>query len=183
MNTFNAEALEYEELYENRTQRALDAEPRFEVVTGGGLDARARAGVSSQFLARVKMVVAGAVLIFALGSMRVALTSLTVSQLTSNAQMREQITSYETSNDNLRVERSLMASATRIDRIAAQNYGMVNAASYDVIVLETEEEASAEEVAEADAAADEEAEAAVEAEAPAADHNSTLDTAQLAADL
>ena len=140
MSTYGNEALEYEVMAQNRSARNLEPQPSFEVVTGGGLDARARAGVSSEFLARVKMVIAAAILIFVLGTLRVALTSMTVAQLSANAQMREEISNYTTNNDNLRVERSLMSSAARIDRIATQNYGMVYPASYDVIVLDSDED-------------------------------------------
>lgn len=160
MNMYGAEAIEFEEQLESRPMRQPESHPAFEVVTGGGLDSRVRAGVSSEFLARVKAVVAGAVIIFVLGTLRVALTSLTVAQLSSNAQVREEIMSFETTNDNLRVERSLMASATRIDRIATQNYGMIAPASFDVIIIEPEAEAE-----EAEAATDE----AVEGETSAED--------------
>ena len=81
----------------------------------------------------------------------------------SPAWVREQIEDFETTNNNLRVERSLMSSATRIDRIATQNYGMVPAASFDVIVIDNGEEA------EAEAEVESEAEVAPEAEAPAED--------------
>lgn len=161
MRTANAQAFELEEMLESRPERELGAEPRFEVVEGGGLDAHVRAGVSSEFLARVKMVVAAAVMLFILGTFRVALTSATVAQLSSNVEVREQIEDFETTNNNLRVERSLMSSATRIDRIATQNYGMVPAASFDVIVIDNGEEAEAE--------VESEAEVAPEAEAPAED--------------
>jgi cell division protein FtsL len=165
MNMYGAEAIEFEEQLESRPMRQPESHPAFEVVTGGGLDSRVRAGVSSEFLARVKAVVAGAVIIFVLGTLRVALTSLTVAQLSSNAQVREEIMSFETTNDNLRVERSLMASATRIDRIATQNYGMIAPASFDVIIIEPEAEAEEAEAATDEAATDE----AVEGETSAED--------------
>lgn len=165
MNMYGAEAIEFEEQLESRPMRQPESHPAFEVVTGGGLDSRVRAGVSSEFLARVKAVVAGAVIIFVLGTLRVALTSLTVAQLSSNAQVREEIMSFETTNDNLRVERSLMASATRIDRIATQNYGMIAPASFDVIIIEPEAEAEEAEAATDETAADE----AVEGETSAED--------------
>lgn len=151
MRSAAAQAIGREEMLESRPGRGFGTEPQFEVVEGGGLDLRVRAGVSSEFLARVKAAVMVAVVLFALGTLRVALTSETVAQLSSNAQARDQIESFETSNNNLRVERSLLASATRIDRIATQNYGMVAASSYDSIIIEPEigdeEEPAAEETA------------------------------------
>ena len=64
MRTAAAEAIEFEEMISGSPARQLETDSRFEVVTGGGLDARVRAGVSSEFLARVKMVIAAAVLLF-----------------------------------------------------------------------------------------------------------------------
>ena len=150
MRTANAQAFELEEMLESRPERELGAEPRFEVVEGGGLDAHVRAGVSSEFLARVKMVVAAAVMLFILGTFRVALTSATVAQLSSNVEVREQIEDFETTNNNLRVERSLMSSA------------MVPAESFDVIVIDNGEEAEAEVEPEAEVAPEAEAEAPAE---------------------
>lgn len=194
MNMYGSEALEYEEMIRTRPARSTESQPSFEVVSGGGLDARVRAGVSSEFLARVKMVVAAAVLLFVLGSLRVALTSMTVAQLSANAEMREQISDFITNNDNLRVERSLMSSAGRIDRIAVQNYGMVVPASYDVIVLDTAEdeelaeeaveEEAVEEASEEEIEAESEAEPEVEPEADAeVEDDTTFDATQLAAGL
>ena len=193
MKTIGAEAIELEQALEARPSRVLEGQPAFEVVSGGGLDARVRAGVSSEFLARAKAVIAGAVLIFALGSMRVALTSATVSQLSENAQMRAQISTFETNNDSLRVERSLMASSSRIDRIATENYGMVAASSFDVIVIEHEgegEEAAAEEAAAEEATAEEAAAEEAMAEETAAPEEAapeealpSIDPTQLAAGL
>lgn len=155
MRSSAAHAIEREEMLESRPERGLGMEPQFELVEGGGLDVRVRAGVSPEFLARVRMVVMATIVLFILGSLRVALTSATVAQLSSNAQARDQIETFETSNDSLRVERSLMASSTRIDRIATQNYGMVAASSYDSIVIEPEAEAAAEGAEEAEAASGE----------------------------
>ena len=99
--------------------------PSFEVVSGGGLDARARRGVAPEFLARVKAVVACALVFFALGACRVALTSAAVAALQGNATLKTQITEAKTTNDSLMVERSALSSNARISRIATQNLGMV----------------------------------------------------------
>ena len=97
----------------------------FEVVSGGGLDARARQGVSPQFLARVRAVLLVAALFFAVNLARVALASATVSVLQANSDLTTQISEAETLSSNLRVERSVLSSNARISRIATQNYGMV----------------------------------------------------------
>ena len=96
----------------------------FEVVPGGGLDADARRGVSSQFIQRVKLIVVAAALFLTLGVVRVGISTATVSTLQSNNAIRNEMRATTATNDSLRVSRSLLASTTRIERIATQNYGM-----------------------------------------------------------
>ena len=102
-----------------------ESRPSFEVVSGGGLDARARAGVSPQFVARVRTVVIAAAVLILLGMARVALSAATVGLLQSNSDLATQISEAQTLNEQLRVERSVLSSNARISRIATQNYGMV----------------------------------------------------------
>lgn len=109
--------------------------PSFEVVSGGGLDARARRGVAPEFLARVKAVVACALVFFALGACRVALTSAAVAALQGNATLKTQITEAKTTNDNLMVERSALSSNARISRIATQNLGMVLSTDTETVTI------------------------------------------------
>lgn len=109
--------------------------PSFEVVSGGGLDARARRGVAPEFLARVKAVVACALVFFALGACRVALTSAAVAALQGNATLKTQITEAKTTNDSLMVERSALSSNARISRIATQNLGMVLSTDTETVTI------------------------------------------------
>lgn len=109
--------------------------PSFEVVSGGGLDARARRGVAPEFLARVKAVVACALVFFVLGACRVALTSAAVAALQGNATLKTQITEAKTTNDNLMVERSALSSNARISRIATQNLGMVLSTDTETVTI------------------------------------------------
>ena len=129
--------------------------PSFEVVSGGGLDARARRGVAPEFLARVKAVVACALVFFALGACRVALTSAAVAALQGNATLKTQITEAKTTNDNLMVERSALSSNARINRIATQNLGMVLSTDTETVTI----------VAAADAAASDEVAAQADGDA------------------
>lgn len=108
----------------------------FEVVTGGGLDARVREGVSHQFFRRVCAVLAVAAVLFVLGAARVALTAGTSALLAQNADLKSQITEAETLNDDLKITRSVLSSNSRIARIATQNLGMVLASNREVITLE-----------------------------------------------
>ena len=99
--------------------------PSFEVVSGGGLDARVRQGVSREFLTRVRAVVLIAALFFAVNLARVALSAATVSVLQANSDLTSQISEAQTLSSNLKIERSVLSSNARISRIATQNYGMV----------------------------------------------------------
>lgn len=112
---------------EPRRRERVSQEPRrsFEVVPGGGLDARARRGVSPQFVARVRAALAVAALVIALGLVRVVLSSATVSLLEQNAALAEEIETAQALSTDLRIERSVLSSNARISRIATQNYGMV----------------------------------------------------------
>lgn len=105
-------------------RRQTSARPSFEVVTGGGLDAHARRGVSSQFVSAVVMAVLAFALVFAVGVGRVAISTMTVSKLQANNEVRVTMRQMTTENDNLRISRSLLSSNTRIEKIATQNYGM-----------------------------------------------------------
>lgn len=116
--------------------------PSFEVVSGGGLDARARRGVAPEFLARVKAVVACALVFFALGACRVALTSAAVAALQGNATLKTQITEAKTTNDSLMVERSALSSNARISRIATQNLGMVLSTDTETVTIGAADAAS-----------------------------------------
>lgn len=107
-----------------RERSEQQARPSFEVVSGGGLDARARAGVSPAFVARVRAVVAVAAVLIVLGMGRVALSAATVTLMQSNATLNEQISEAQTSNEELMIERSVLSGNARITRIATQNYGM-----------------------------------------------------------
>lgn len=126
--------------------------PSFEVVSGGGLDARARRGVAPEFLARVKAVVACALVFFALGACRVALTSAAVAALQGNATLKTQITEAKTTNDSLMIERSALSSNARISRIATQNLGMVLSTDTETVTIGAADAASAD--ATQDASAD-----------------------------
>ena len=115
-----ARAIQFEHEY------APEQSPRtsFEVVPGGGLDADARRGVSSQFIQRVKLIAVAAALFLTLGVVRIGISTATVSTLQANNVIRNEMRATTATNDSLRVSRSLLASTTRIERIATQNYGM-----------------------------------------------------------
>ena len=121
-----------------RERREAQSAPSFEVVSGGGLDARARAGVSPQFVARVRAVVLVAAALIVLGMARVALSSATVSLLSANSELSAQVEETQSINEQLRIQRSALASNSRISRIATQNYGMVLSGDFVAIDLDAE---------------------------------------------
>ena len=106
--------------YARERERAAE----LDVVRGGGIDARVRQGVSHRFVTIASYVMATVALLVALGVCRVALTTVTVSQLRSNVSLRSSIETAQKVNADLRIERSVLSSSSRICRIAEQNYGM-----------------------------------------------------------
>lgn len=137
-----------ERAWERTSQQSRSS---FEVVSGGGLDARARQGVSHEFLARFRAVVLVAAFFLALNLVRVAISAATVSVLQANADLTTQISEAETLSSNLRIERSVLSSNARISRIATQNYGMVLPSERVTVVFD---DPAAEEAPAADAHGD-----------------------------
>lgn len=123
------------DVVEGRHPRQDRGRAPFEVVEGGGLDARAREGVSRAFVQRLRAFVAVASLFVALGACRVLLTSATVGILQQNVALEEGIDDARALNGDLKIERSVLSSSTRIDRIATQNYGMVYPTSTDSVTI------------------------------------------------
>ncbi len=105
------------------------ARPSFEVVEGAGLDAQVRRGVSASFLARIRIAAVVAVILAVISIARVGVFAATVSVLSENTTMRSDLKEARSTEDELKIERSVLSSSSRIDRIATQNYGMVRADS------------------------------------------------------
>ena len=138
-----SEAYSVETAERRRERLERQAAPSFEVVTGGGLDARARAGVSATFVARVRAVLAVAAVLIVLGMARVGIAAATVSLLSSNSALSTQIEEVSSLNEQLRVQRSVLSSNARITRIATQNYGMVLTGDAVTVDLGSTDEAEA----------------------------------------
>ena len=124
MARYRSEAVARTTQFEHEYAPEQSTRTSFEVVPGGGLDADARRGVSSQFIQRVKFIAVAAVLFLMLGVVRIGISTATVSTLQSNNVIRNEMRATTVTNDSLRISRSLLASTTRIERIATQNYGM-----------------------------------------------------------
>ena len=124
MARYGSEAVARTTQFEHEYAPEQSTRLSFEVVPGGGLDADARRGVSSQFIQRVKLIAVAAALFLTLGVVRIGISTATVSTLQSNNVIRNEMRATTATNDSLRVSRSLLASTTRIERIATQNYGM-----------------------------------------------------------
>ena len=124
MARYGLEAVARTTQFEHEYAPEQSTRSSFEVVPGGGLDADARRGVSSQFIQRVKLIAVAAALFLTLGVVRIGISTATVSTLQANNVIRNEMRATTATNDSLRVSRSLLASTTRIERIATQNYGM-----------------------------------------------------------
>lgn len=124
MARYGSEAVARTTQFEHEYAPEQSTRTSFEVVPGGGLDADARRGVSSQFIQRVKLIAVAAALFLTLGVVRIGISTATVSTLQANNIIRNEMRATTATNDSLRVSRSLLASTTRIERIATQNYGM-----------------------------------------------------------
>ena len=149
--------------------RAFEQEverPSLEVLPGGGLDARVRRGVSAEFLSKVARVLAVAAVFIALGFVRVCVSSATVAALTENSSLRAQVNDAKNLNDELKIERAVLSSNSRIARIATQNYGMV--LSNDAVSVAVGEAAQAEAAEQAAAEASEAARAQADADSQSA---------------
>ena len=123
-------------------QRRPAPQPSFQVLPGGGLDARVRRGVDPQFVAHLRLCVLAVVLLVAIGGVRVALSAATVSSLETTSSLRSEISDAKDLNSELQIERSVDASAQRIIRIATENYGMVLATNVDSISIGSAQQAS-----------------------------------------
>lgn len=127
----------------------------FETIEGAGLDARERAGVSRQVLSTLKVLAAIAAVFMVLSAARVGVFTYAATILSQNSTMRSELKEARSLQDDLRVQRSVLSSASRIDRIATQSYGMVLAG--DPVKLaagDAEAAAAAEAEAETSASAD-----------------------------
>ena len=125
---------------ERRWDYEVAERPAFDVVEGGGIDARVRRGVTPDFIVYVRLAMVAIAVFVILGAGRVALTTATVTCLQSNLEMQANIEAAEAANSSLRIERSVLSNTTRITRIATQNYGMVYATEHDRVSLPTEAE-------------------------------------------
>lgn len=124
MARYGSEAVARTTQFEHEYAPEQSTRTSFEVVPGGGLDADARRGVSSQFIQRIKIFSVAAALFLTFGVVRIGISTATVSTLQSNNVIRNEMRATTVTNDSLRISRSLLASTTRIERIATQNYGM-----------------------------------------------------------
>lgn len=157
-----SEAYNWESTEREQQRQERQARPSFEVVTGDGLDARARRGIAPVVLARFKAVLVATVLLVALGAARVSLTVATVDMMQGTSELKTELSEAKTLSQELHVEQSVLSSNSRIARIVTQNYGMVlatDALTVDVSATDDADEAAAADVADAttDAAATDEA--------------------------
>ncbi|MBF0911712.1 MAG: cell division protein FtsL, partial [Atopobiaceae bacterium] len=109
MARYGSEAIARTTQNEFEYARQESTRASFEVIPGGGLDADARRGVSSQFIQRIKIVAVAAALFLTLGVVRIGISTATVSTLQSNNVIRNEMRETSAANDSLRISRSLLA--------------------------------------------------------------------------
>ena len=110
---------------------------------GGTSVARPHVDPMADLFTLVKAVIVLTAMLFVLGGARVALTAQTVSVLKEVSVAEATLDSAYDTRTELRVERSALSSADRIQRIATENYGMVYASEVETLVLPQASETSA----------------------------------------
>ena len=110
---------------------------------GGASVVRPHVDPMADLFALVKAVIVLTAMLFVLGGARVALTAQTVSVLKEVSVAEATLDSAYDTRTELRVERSALSSADRIQRIATENYGMVYASEVETLVLPQASETSA----------------------------------------
>ena len=103
MARYGSEAVARTTQFEHEYAPEQSTRTSFEVVPGGGLDADARRGVSSQFIQRVKLIAVAAALFLTLGVVRIGISTATVSTLQANNVIRNEMRATTATNDSLRV--------------------------------------------------------------------------------
>lgn len=111
--------------------------PHFEVLSGSGLDAAARRGVSARFVQMAKLAALLICTLCLLSCVRVALTTLTVGSLSNSAKLSAKLVQKQELVNDLKVQRSVLSSATRVITIATENYGMERASHVEDLALTT----------------------------------------------
>lgn len=119
--------LDGSQAYEVRSRRSLS-------VHEGGVGTRAGRETSAS-AALVRAIVAITLLFAAIGAARVLLTVKTVGLLQEVNSVEAAVDTARDTSTELKMERSVLTSADRIQRIATENYGMVYASEVDTIVL------------------------------------------------
>ena len=126
----------------------------FEVVEGAGLDHLERRGVSPQFIANLKLAAAVCVALVVLCIARIGVYSMAAGTLASNESMRSELKQTVSLEDDLRIQRSVLSSTQRIDRIATQSYGMVAANGAEKLSVSDSADTTSEDTGTADEATD-----------------------------
>ena len=141
MSTYGTEATSfYGSAATARRAPQTSPDRSFEVVSGGGLDARAREGITLSQFQRFLTALGAIALVVVMAGMRIGLSTVTVSSLRANASLEAKIGAAQERCSSLQVERSVLSSADRITRIATENYGMVYTTDNVVVHIATPEE-------------------------------------------
>lgn len=134
-------------MYQGNVAYQLDTMPQalprrrsLSVVEGGRSASRAPQPLAALATLAVVFALSFAVL----GAARVALTTATVTSLRDIERAEMNVAEQRNTMTELKVERSALSSADRIQRIATENYGMVYATEVDTVVVDLASEADGE---------------------------------------
>ena len=123
-------------------------------VVEGGRNSRRASQTASAPARALALVLALGVCFAVLGAIRIAFTTATVTSLRQIERAESSLAEEQATMTELQVERSVLSSADRIQRIATQNYGMVYASEVDTVVIDLETTEAGEGSAEAAQAED-----------------------------
>ena len=99
--------------------------PRFQVHEGEGSNASNNKALNHRAIAIFQVVILCAGAAFILSLARIGLTASCVSELQTNAALRQEVSQAQDDNRSLNVENAVLSNNSRISTIAEQNYGMV----------------------------------------------------------
>lgn len=124
--------------YVQGAQPDLERRSQFTVREGRGLSTKPRKGTDPKFFALSKTLLGVCVLVMVIGLVRVALASATTQALSANKNLHVQIQEAQELSGNLQVEVSVLGRATRINKIATEQYGMVNSIGLDKLDMSSQ---------------------------------------------
>lgn len=105
----------------------------YQVLKGASRDSRARKGVSASIANAFRFALLVGACIFVLGLVRVGMCAATVSTLEANNSLKQEVSSAQDTNRQLKIEINSLSSNARIAKLATQKYNMVYAGAGETL--------------------------------------------------